>query len=272
MGETRWNRRATRGSAASQTTADARTALRVVEPRRRRSLIHQGSSFRSSSSSGDRGPHDLRTDVLGHLQHQAMGRRHQPDQGADGQERELAAHVEEEEGVQRERQEPGQGQGVRRAGVAVHDRGEAERQRHDGRSDDRGGQADEQGVADGDQGDPAVGDPAGQPREAEQEGQGRGQHLELEARDGEEVRRAGPREGVVVVGVDALPLAEDQGRGQRGGPCAEPLGQAPAAGGAEVADQSSQRCLGAAGVERQMPAGSSMESRRRMPWARRKDR
>ena len=88
-------------------------------------------------------------------------RRHRPCPGgtsqiraADGQERELAAHVEEEEGTQDQRQEPGQGQRVGRTGVAVHDRGEAERQRHDGRADDRGGQSDEQGVTDRDQGDP----------------------------------------------------------------------------------------------------------------------
>ena len=112
IGETRWNRRATSGRAASQTTADASDRL---EDRRDRSvggsLIHQGSRRRSSSSSGRQRPDHRRSNPLGQLAAPAMGRRHQPDQGADGQERELAAHVEEEERTEDERQRARPGPG-----------------------------------------------------------------------------------------------------------------------------------------------------------------
>ena len=66
--------------------------------------------------------------------------------------------------------------------------------------------------------------------------QDHGQDLQVQPRDRQQVRRPGPGEGVVDLGVDLLPAAEQQGRGQRGDRRVEPRGQRPAAPGPDRAE------------------------------------
>ena len=56
MGETRWNRSATSGKAASHTTVEATMPSNTRAPARRSALRHAGSNRRSRSSSAERGP------------------------------------------------------------------------------------------------------------------------------------------------------------------------------------------------------------------------
>ncbi len=99
MGETRWNRKATSGNAASQTTVEATTPSTRPAPTRRSAVRHQGSSRRSRSSSGERGPKS-RLRIVSHDCRTSDARRwHQPDERADRQEGELAADVEQIHGI-----------------------------------------------------------------------------------------------------------------------------------------------------------------------------
>ena len=176
---------------------------------------------------------------------------HQPDQGADGQEGELAADIEEEERVPGQRRQPRHRQGIGRPGGPADHGGQAEGQRHDGGTNHRGGKADEHRIAQGHECDAERGQAAGNAGEEEELIQEQGQRLELQTRDGQQVSRTRPRKGVVDLGIDVLALTEDQGRRQRRGARVE-LGCEPrATRGAEVAQPSRPFPGGSLRVERQ---------------------
>src|SRR5262249_17146644 len=64
IGETRWNRSAVRGSAASQTTNEIASPFAAPRPQPRTIFFHQGSNRRSSRSSGLIGPNNDQPDAL----------------------------------------------------------------------------------------------------------------------------------------------------------------------------------------------------------------
>ena len=99
----------------------------------------------------------LRTDLIRATGAQpVLSRGYQPDQGTDRQEGELTADIKKKEWVPRQGEQTGQGQRVGRPGGTADDRGHAEGQRHDGRTDYRGSKPDEYRVADRDQCDTAM--------------------------------------------------------------------------------------------------------------------
>ena len=62
----------------------------------------------------------------------------------------------------------------------------------------------------------------------------------MQARDGEQVRRAGPCEGVIDLGIDPLSLAEQEGGGQGLDPGVEPADQLGAAPGSQLSQSADE--------------------------------
>ena len=85
-----------------------------------------------------------------------LSRGYQPDQGTNRQEGELTADIKKKEWVPRQGEQTGQGQRVGRPGGTADDRGHAECQRHDGRTDHGGSKSHKYRVAKRGQCDTAI--------------------------------------------------------------------------------------------------------------------
>ncbi len=93
-----------------------------------------------------------------------------------------------------------------------------------------------------------MGRPAGQTDRARSEQHRGGQHLQVQSRDGQQVRRTGPRKGVVDFGLDPLALAQQEGGGQRLDRRVEPVDQVRPAPGPEPPHRFDERSGSTLGI------------------------
>ena len=135
-------------------------------------------------------------------------------------------------------------------GRTVDHRGEAEGQRHDGRADDRGGQADQHRIADGRERDPEVGQARGACRATRKQSARAAASTwsckpEMASRWVVPVRA----KASLIFGIDVLALAEDQAP-RPAGAVRVPEARSSAGRGKPVAESPSQRCHAESGSAR----------------------
>ena len=123
--------------------------------------------------------------------------------------------VEQVRRVEAHRHERRARQGVRPRRLPPAEARDAVRTRHRRRPHHRGHQPDEQGVRQRRRHDRAERRPTRHPRREQRPPDDRREHLEVQARDRQQVRRAGARERIVHVRVDPFPTPEQQRLRQR---------------------------------------------------------